>query len=92
MNKVNFVLIAGDIYHTATPSIKTQVEFIRRLKTLCINDVAVLMIPGNHDVPTSKAKAHALSIIQEIDFDGATRACNVFDEPCTVNTDVCRIC
>lgn len=47
--RVEFVLIAGDIYDSATPSLRAQVRFRDGVQTLDRHGIAVYVVRGNHD-------------------------------------------
>ncbi|MBQ9117678.1 MAG: exonuclease subunit SbcD [Clostridia bacterium] len=47
--KVELLLVAGDIFDTYTPSAEAEDLFFRAVKKLASPDRAVLMISGNHD-------------------------------------------
>lgn len=47
--EVDAVLVAGDLYDTATPSAEAQRLVMRTLLGLARDDVAVIAIAGNHD-------------------------------------------
>ncbi|MFT4282806.1 MAG: metallophosphoesterase family protein [Candidatus Woesearchaeota archaeon] len=64
--KVDFVLIAGDLYHTALPGIDQVKLVIRKLKELKDRGIRVYYIAGSHDYsPTGKTM---LDIIEEADL------------------------
>ncbi|MCK5040572.1 MAG: exonuclease SbcCD subunit D [Candidatus Aenigmarchaeota archaeon] len=48
-NKVDFVLICGDLFNNASPSINTLVFAIEQLKKLKDRDIPVYVIAGSHD-------------------------------------------
>ena len=47
--RIELVLIAGDIFDTYTPSAEAEELFFRKVKKLAGESRAVLMISGNHD-------------------------------------------
>ncbi|MBT4334455.1 exonuclease SbcCD subunit D [archaeon] len=51
--KVDFVLIAGDLFNTALPSIDLIKETVSELKYLKDNDIPCYIIPGSHDYSPS---------------------------------------
>jgi DNA repair protein SbcD/Mre11 len=51
--KVDFVLIAGDLFNTALPSIDLIKETVSELKKLKDNDISCYIIPGSHDYSPS---------------------------------------
>ena len=64
--KVDFILISGDLYHTALPGIDQVKIVIRKLKEVKDNGIKVYYIAGSHDYsPTGKTM---LDILQEADL------------------------
>ncbi|MCD6589688.1 DNA repair exonuclease [Candidatus Woesearchaeota archaeon] len=58
---VEFVIIAGDLFHTALPSIDIVKEAVRQLKRLRDNGIAIYAVPGSHDYsPTGKTMLEVL--------------------------------
>ncbi|MDD5086550.1 MAG: DNA repair exonuclease [Candidatus Nanoarchaeia archaeon] len=51
--KVDFVLIAGDLFNTALPSIDSLKTAVKQLKKLKDNEIPVYTIPGSHDFSPS---------------------------------------
>jgi hypothetical protein len=51
--KVDFVLIAGDLFNTSLPSIDLLKEVVTKLKSLSENNIPVYIIPGSHDFSPS---------------------------------------
>lgn len=80
-NKVDYVLIAGDVYDTAAPPIKLQLEFIRRIQELEKHHIKTIVLAGNHDQPSDKSKAHSLAILKEASIG------IILDEPKVVSLD-----
>ena len=58
--KVDFVLLAGDLYNTERVNIKAQSLFIDELKRLEKAEIAVFLIRGNHDYLTEESEAISL--------------------------------
>lgn len=50
---VNFVLIAGDLFHTSLPGIDSIKRVVGALKRLKDKHIAVYLIPGSHDYSPS---------------------------------------
>jgi hypothetical protein len=60
---VDFILIAGDLFHTAIPSIDLVKDVIRILRSVRNADIPVYFIAGSHDFsPTGKTM---LDVIEE---------------------------
>lgn len=47
--KVNFLLIAGDVYDSRDRSLRAQLKFRDGLERLCHNNIEVFVVHGNHD-------------------------------------------
>ena len=52
---VDFVIIAGDLFHTAFPAVESLALVTRKLKCLKDKSIAVYAIPGSHDFSASGA-------------------------------------
>ena len=50
---IDFMLISGDLFHTALPSIDWLKQAVRKLKELKDNDIPVYIIAGSHDFSPS---------------------------------------
>ena len=61
-NKVDAVLFAGDAYKSRDPSQTHQREFASRVARLASEGIPVLLVTGNHDMPSVASKASALEI------------------------------
>lgn len=64
--KVDIVLISGDIYDKSNPTPVEQCLFAERIKTLSEAEMKVIIIPGNHDVTTAGSGASALDIFEAL--------------------------
>jgi DNA repair protein SbcD/Mre11 len=51
--KVDFILIAGDLFNTALPGIDSLKSVVKEFKVLKEKDVPVYVIPGSHDYSPS---------------------------------------
>lgn len=58
--KVDFMLLAGDLYNTQRVNIKAQSLFIEQLDRLDESDIPVFLIRGNHDYLTAESKTLSL--------------------------------
>lgn len=64
-DNVDFVIIAGDIFHTSRPSILSLLEFARKVKDLS-QICSVYILPGNHDQTAIKNAVNSLDIFNEV--------------------------
>ncbi len=51
--EVDFILISGDLFNTALPSIDKLKETVSKLKELSDNKIPVYIVPGSHDFSPS---------------------------------------
>ena len=59
--KVDFILIAGDLFNTALPGIERLRAAVKTLQAAKAAGVAVYLIPGSHDFsPSGKSMLHVL--------------------------------
>ena len=81
--KPDAVLIAGDVYDRAVPSVEAVHLFDDFLTNLAAKDVTVILISGNHDSPErlnyasrllSERKLHLCGV-----FDGLLRSVSLYD-------------
>ncbi|MBE7079353.1 MAG: exonuclease subunit SbcD [Clostridiales bacterium] len=71
--KVELVLIAGDIFDTYTPGAEAEELFFKKVKNLAGKDRAVLIISGNHDDGVRLSAAAPLAEEQGIFIVGNSR-------------------
>ena len=60
--KVDFVFFTGDACKTREPAPIYVREFAKRIKKLADNNIKVIMIVGNHDIPNTQGKADTLEL------------------------------
>ncbi|GAC1386291.1 MAG: exonuclease SbcCD subunit D [Herpetosiphon sp.] len=65
---VDLILIAGDIYKSRQPSPTHQREFAKRIMRVVAAGVPLVLLPGNHDMPGSTGRAHAIEIFGTLDI------------------------
>jgi exonuclease SbcD len=65
-NRVDFVLFCGDAYKTREPTQTQQREFARRINRLASNNIPVLLLTGNHDMPNAIGRATAMEIFDTL--------------------------
>ncbi len=64
---VDLVIFAGDAYKTRSPNPTHQRAFARRIKRLTDAGVEVVLLVGNHDLPTMTQKASSIDIFRTLD-------------------------
>lgn len=80
--RVELVLIAGDIFDTYTPSAEAEELFYSKIKKIAGTDRAVLIISGNHDDGVRLSATAPLAVESGIYIVGNSRA------PLPVSTDL----
>jgi exonuclease SbcD len=66
-HEVDLVLFAGDAYKTRDPNSTYHREFARRIKRLADAGIPVVLLVGNHDLPTQERKASSVEIFRTLD-------------------------
>lgn len=69
---VHLALIAGDIYKHRDPDPSWQRAFAQCVRSLVDADVPVVILVGNHDLPNTLGKAHAVEIFDTLDLPHVT--------------------
>jgi exonuclease SbcD len=64
---VDLVIFAGDAYKRRSPSPTYQRAFAKRVKRLADAGVPVVLLVGNHDLPTMAKKASSVDIFSTLD-------------------------
>lgn len=59
---VDVVIFAGDAFKTRDPNPTLQREFARRVKRIVDNDIPIVLLVGNHDLPVMEKKASSIDI------------------------------
>ncbi|MCS7206346.1 MAG: exonuclease SbcCD subunit D [Dehalococcoidia bacterium] len=70
--KVDLVVFAGDAYKSRNPDQTHQREFARRIAHLVNHDIPVLLVAGNHDLPSIAFRASALEIFPTLNIRKVT--------------------
>ena len=65
--EVDLVIFAGDAYKRRSPNPTYQRAFARRVKRLADAGVPVVLLIGNHDLPTMVQKASSVDIFRTLD-------------------------
>lgn len=68
-NEVDLVVFAGDAFRTRDPSPTHQREFARRIRALSRAGVPTVLLVGNHDIPMTTRRAHALEIFDTLEVE-----------------------
>jgi len=71
---VDLVIFAGDAYRRRRPSPTYQRAFAKRVKRLADAGVPVVLLVGNHDLPTMVQKASSVDIFSTLDVPNVTVA------------------
>ena len=69
---VDLVLFAGDAFKTRNPTPTHLREFSKRLLKLTNNNIPVVLVVGNHDIPAVKQRATSLDIFPTMNIDKVT--------------------
>jgi exonuclease SbcD len=65
-NEIDLVLFAGDAYKTRDPNSTYRREFARRIKRRADAGVPVVLLVGNHDLPSMQRKASSVEIFDTL--------------------------
>jgi exonuclease SbcD len=65
--EVDLVIFAGDAFKTRNPNPTYQRAFARRVKRLSDAGVPVVLLVGNHDLPTMAQRASSVDIFRTLD-------------------------
>ncbi len=76
-NKIDLLVIAGDIYKTRNPTNTQQAHFAKRLCKLSDAGQRVLISTGNHDILAGEGQSHSIGVIKELNLPHI----NIVDEP-----------
>src|ERR1041385_7476483 len=69
---IQLALFAGDAYKSRDPSQTQQREFALCIRRLTEAGIPVVMLTGNHDIPSVKGRAHAMEIYGTLGVDNVT--------------------
>jgi exonuclease SbcD len=65
--EVDLVIFAGDAFKTRRPNPTYQRAFARRVKRLADAGVPIVLLVGNHDLPTMAQQANSIDIFRTLD-------------------------
>jgi exonuclease SbcD len=65
--EVDLVVFAGDAFKSRNPNPTYQRAFARRVKRLVDADVPIVLLVGNHDLPTMVQRASSVDIFRTLD-------------------------
>jgi exonuclease SbcD len=66
-HEVDLVIFAGDAFKTRSPNPTYQRAFARRVKRLTDAEVPIVLLVGNHDLPTMVQQASSVDIFRTLD-------------------------
>jgi exonuclease SbcD len=73
-HEVDLVLFAGDAYKTREPNSTYRREFARRIKRVADAGIPVVLLVGNHDLPSQEKRASTLEIFRTLGVPNVTVA------------------
>ncbi len=82
---VDLALFAGDAYKARDPNQTHQRSFAAAMKRLTDAGIPVVMLIGNHDIPNSRGRAHALEIYGLL--GGPTSGVQIISKPDTIEVE-----
>jgi exonuclease SbcD len=65
-NEIDLVLFAGDAYKSRDPNSTYRREFARRIKRLADAGIPVVLLVGNHDLPSQERRASSIDIFRTL--------------------------
>jgi exonuclease SbcD len=71
-HEADIVIFAGDAFKTRRPSPTYQRAFARRVKRLADAAIPVVLLVGNHDLPTMTQRASSVDIFRTLDVPNVT--------------------
>lgn len=73
-NEVDLVIFSGDAFKTREPNSTYRREFARRIKRLADAGIPVVLLVGNHDLPSQEKRASTLEIFRTLGVANVTVA------------------
>ncbi len=71
---IDYALFAGDAFHLQAPRPTEQREFADALRPLLEAGVPIVLVTGNHDMPTARGRAASVDIYRALRVPGVTVA------------------
>jgi len=71
-HQVDLVIFAGDAFKTRNPNPTYQRAFARRVKQLADAGVPIVLLVGNHDLPTMTQRASSVDIFRTLEVPNVT--------------------
>ena len=71
-HEADLVIFAGDAFKSRNPSPTYQRAFARRVKRLSDSDIPVVLLVGNHDLPTMAQRASSVDIFRTLEVPNVT--------------------
>lgn len=68
-DRVDLVLIGGDVFHRENPHPTEETEFAKRIRRLVAEGAEVVIVLGNHDYPSASGRAAAVDIFPALDLE-----------------------
>lgn len=65
-DKADLVLFTGDMYKNRDPSPTHQRELAKRIARLTAGGIPIFLLVGNHDLPNSPMRAHAIEVFDAL--------------------------
>jgi exonuclease SbcD len=65
-NGIDLVIFAGDAFKTRDPTPTYQRAFARRVRRLSEGGLPVVLVAGNHDLPSAANRAHAVEVFDTL--------------------------
>lgn len=66
--EIDAVLFAGDAYRTGRPTPTQERELARHIERIGRAGLPLVMITGNHDLPSSSGQAHAIEVFRTLEL------------------------
>ncbi len=66
-NEIDLAIFAGDAYKNRDPNSTYRREFARRIKRLADAGIPLILLVGNHDLPSQERRASSVEIFRTLD-------------------------